>query len=154
MGRLLSISRCPRLTTGTYPNRKGMILPAKMSTTSVPWSLYYVRQKLSPTDWETPEMEAYSTYIKSTLVKTPIVLVPSGSQSLAIFNPSELAKSVLAAVTAKIIEFGFMINLSNISRICFSISRGWSPTGTYEFKSRESSVRFCMPLARPSNEPL
>jgi hypothetical protein len=61
--------------------------------------------------------EEEGTNIKSTLVKTPIVRVPSGSQSLAILSPSELARSVLAAVTARMIELGFMMNLRSISRI-------------------------------------
>jgi hypothetical protein len=74
--------------------------------------------------------EEEGTNIKSTLVKTPIVRVPSGSQSLAILSPSELARSVLAAVTARMIELGFMMNLRSISRIWRSMSRGWSPTGT------------------------
>ena len=74
-------------------------------------------------------MELYA-YIKSTLVKTPIVRVPSGSTSLAIFSPSEFAKSVLAPVTAKMIQAGFEIYFISISLICFSISFGWSPTGT------------------------
>jgi hypothetical protein len=65
-----------------------------------------------------------STHIRSTLVNTPIVLVPSGSTSLAIFNPSEFARSVFAAVTAKMIAFGLLINFNNISLICLSMSLG------------------------------
>jgi len=52
-----------------------------------------------------------------------------------------LAKSVLAAVTARIIAFGFEMNRINMSRICFSISRGWSPTGTLVRPGRSTSVR-------------
>lgn len=55
--------------------------------------------------------------MRSTFVKTPMVRVPSGSTSRASLRPSELAKSVLAAVTARMIELGFMMNLSSISRI-------------------------------------
>jgi hypothetical protein len=65
-----------------------------------------------------------STHIRSTLVNTPIVLVPSGSTSLAIFNPSEFAKSVFAAVTAKMIAFGLLMNFNSISLICLSMSLG------------------------------
>ena len=36
----ISMSLCPRLTTGTYPNLSGMTRPARMSTTSVPVSLH------------------------------------------------------------------------------------------------------------------
>lgn len=51
------------------------------------------------------------THIRSTFVRTPIVLVPSGSTSRAIFRPSELAKSVLAPVTARMIHAGFEMYL-------------------------------------------
>ena len=64
------------------------------------------------------------TYIRSTFVSTPIVLVPSGSTSRASFSPSEFAKSVLAAVTAKIIHAGFEMYFRSMSFICFSISLG------------------------------
>jgi hypothetical protein len=66
-------------------------------------------------------MEAY---IKSTFVKTPMVLEPSGSTSRAIFSPSELAKSVLAPVTARMMELGLVMNLRSMSRICRSMSFG------------------------------
>ena len=36
-----------------------------------------------------------------------MVRCPSGSTSLASFNPSELARSVFAAVTARMMAFGF-----------------------------------------------
>ena len=114
---LFSISRCPLLTTGTYPRRSGMILPARMSTTSVPVS------------------------IRSILVSTPIVLWPSGSTSLASFKPSELARSTLAAVTANMIALAFWICFRTISLICFSISLGWSPTGTFVRPGRSTRVR-------------
>lgn len=71
-----------------------------------------------------PSTSLKTTHMRSTLVSTPIVLVPSGSHSLAIFSPSEFARSVLAAVTARMIELGFMMNLRSISRIWRSISRG------------------------------
>jgi len=80
------------------------------------------------------------THMRSTLVRTPIVLVPSGSTSRAIFNPSELAKSVLAAVTAKMIHDGLVIYFINISLICLSISLGWSPTGTFVNPGRSTNV--------------
>lgn len=94
-----------------------MTRPARISTTSVPWS------------------------IKSTLVNTPIVRVPSGSTSRAIFNPSELAKSVFAPVTARMMALGLEMKRISISRICFSISRGWSPTGTLVNPGRSTRVR-------------
>jgi hypothetical protein len=134
MDRDWSISLCPRFTTGTYPRRKGITRPAKISTTSVPWSLEYVLSRMIL-------KYLIVTHIKSTFVNTPIVLVPSGSTSLASFSPSEFAKSVFAAVTAKMIHAGFEIYLRSISRICFSISRGWSPTGTRVTPGRSTSVR-------------
>ncbi|OMH82127.1 hypothetical protein AX774_g4397 [Zancudomyces culisetae] len=112
-----STSFCPLLTTGTYPSFNMITRPARMSITSVPLS------------------------IRSTFVNTPIVLSPSGSTSLANFNPSELAKSVFAAVTARIIAFGRVIYFIIISRICRSISLGWSPTGTLVSPGKSTSVK-------------
>ena len=82
-----------------------------------------------------------TTYMRSTLVRTPIVLVPSGSTSRANFSPSEFAKSVLAAVTARMIHAGLEMYFNNMSRICFSISLGWSPTGTFVKPGRSTRVR-------------
>ena len=70
-----------------------------------------------------------------------MVLVPSGSTSLAIFSPSELAKSTFAAVTARIMHVGLDIYFISISLICFSISRGWSPTGTFVRPGKSTRVR-------------
>jgi hypothetical protein len=64
------------------------------------------------------------THIRSTFVRTPIVRVSSGSTSRAILRPSELAKSVLAGVTARIIQAGLEMHLNSTSRICFSMSLG------------------------------
>lgn len=82
-----------------------------------------------------------ATHIKSTFVRTPIVLVPSGSTSRANFKPSEFARSVLAAVTAKMIHAGFEINFRSMSLICFSMSLGWSPTGTRVTPGKSTSVK-------------
>jgi hypothetical protein len=68
-------------------------------------------------------------------------LSPSASTSRASLSPSELARSVFAAVTAKMMLFGFSINLITISLICFSISFGWSPTGTCHHRVITSIVR-------------
>lgn len=114
-----------------------MIRPAKMSTTSVPWSLVlqqHVQLVVSGA-------RCLGTHIKSTLVKTPIVRVPSGSTSRANFKPSELAKSVLAAVTARMMAFGFEIYFRSMSLICRSISRGWSPTGTLVRPGKSTRVK-------------
>lgn len=61
---------------------------------------------------------------------TAKVLLPSGSTSFAILIASLVAMSVLAAVTAKIMEFGFAIYLIIRFLIWFSMSSGWSPIGT------------------------
>ena len=94
-----------------------MMRPARMSTTSVPGSM------------------------RSTLVSTPMVRCPSGSTSRARFKPSEFARSVLAAVTARMMAFDFWMCFSTISLICLSMSRGWSPTGTLVRPGRSTSVR-------------
>lgn len=80
------------------------------------------------------------THIKSTLVRTPIVRVPSGSTSRANLRPSEFAKSVLAAVTARIIQAGRDMYFRSISLICFSMSLGWSPTGTFVRPGKSTRV--------------
>ena len=78
--------------------------------------------------------------MRSIFVNTPIVLVPSGSTSLASFNPSEFAKSVFAAVTARMMQAGLEMYFKSISRICFSMSRGWSPTGTFVKPGKSTRV--------------
>lgn len=54
---------------------------------------------------------------------------PSGSTSRATLSASEVAMSVFAAVTARMMEFGFEMNLKINSLIWISMSLGWSPTG-------------------------
>mmetsp|Transcript_6749 Transcript_6749/g.12174 ORF Transcript_6749/g.12174 Transcript_6749/m.12174 type:complete len:259 (-) Transcript_6749:510-1286(-) len=79
------MSACDLLTTPTYPRaRLGRFVssPVKMPLASVPRS------------------------IRSSLVRTPRVRFPCGSTSLAISMASLLAKSVLAAVTARIKQLG------------------------------------------------
>ena len=68
--------------------------------------------------------------------------IPSGSTILATWSASELAKSVLAGVTARIRHVSFEMNISNMSLICCSISAGWSPTGTFVSPGRSISVMF------------
>lgn len=67
---------------------------------------------------------------------------PWGSTSLASFRASEFARSVLAGVTAKIRQFSLVMNCIIISLIWYSISGGWSPTGTFVIPGRSISVRF------------
>jgi hypothetical protein len=52
-----------------------------------------------------------------TLVSTPMVRSPSGSTVRAILSPSLLTKSLLAAVTARIMAFGFWMKSRHMLRI-------------------------------------
>ncbi|KAH3682056.1 hypothetical protein WICPIJ_006976 [Wickerhamomyces pijperi] len=70
-----------------------------------------------------------------------MVLEPSGSTSLASFNPSELAKSWLAPLTERMMAFGLEMNFKIISLICFSMSLGWSPTGTLVRPGKSTRVK-------------
>ena len=130
---LLSLISCwDRLITPIMPSLTGITRPHKMSMASVPAS------------------------IKSSLVITAKVLLPSGSTSLAekfewkicefffskfktklllkkflpIFRLSEVAISALAADTARMIELGLAMNFISKVLIWTSMSSGWSPTGT------------------------
>ena len=78
--------------------------------------------------------------IRSSFVKMPMVRSPCGSTTLAICSASELAMSELAGVTARIRQLSFLMYLSTISRICRSISGGWSPTGILVSPGRSTSV--------------
>lgn len=64
-----------------------------------------------------------------------------GSTSFAIFRASELAKSELAGVTARMRQFSFVMNWFSMSRIWYSMSCGWSPTGTLVNPGRSTRVR-------------
>ena len=68
--------------------------------------------------------------------------IPCGSTSLAIFNASELARSVFAGDIARIKHESFPMNSISMFRICTSISGGWSPTGTFVIPGRSINVRF------------
>lgn len=56
--------------------------------------------------------------------------LPSVSTSRATLRASEVAMSVLAAVTARMMELGLEMYLKISSLIRISMSLGWSPTGT------------------------
>ena len=66
---------------------------------------------------------------------------PCGSTSLASLSASEVARSVLAADTARMIEFGLEMYLRHKSLINASMSCGWSPTGTFVTPGRSTRVR-------------
>lgn len=67
---------------------------------------------------------------------------PSGSTCLEICRASEVARSVLAGVTAKIRHVSLVMNWNNMSLICASMSTGWSPTGTLVRPGRSIMVMF------------
>lgn len=67
---------------------------------------------------------------------------PCGSTSFASLRASELARSVLAGVTARIRQLSLVMNCMIMSLICCSMSAGWSPTGTLVIPGRSMRVRF------------
>lgn len=67
---------------------------------------------------------------------------PSGSTCLEICRASEVARSVLAGVTAKIRHVSLVMNWNSMSLICASMSTGWSPTGTLVRPGRSIMVMF------------
>lgn len=69
------------------------------------------------------------------------LLLPCGSTSLASLRASELAKSVLAGVTARTRQFSLVMNCIIMSLICCSMSAGWSPTGTLVMPGRSMRVK-------------
>ena len=73
---------------------------------------------------------------------TKLLQVPSGSTCLAICRASEVAKSVLAGVTAKIRHVSLEINWNSMSLIWASMSTGWSPTGTFVSPGKSIIVMF------------
>lgn len=68
--------------------------------------------------------------------------LPCGSTSLAILSASELAKSMLAGVTARMRLLSLLMNCRIMSLIWYSMSCGWSPTGTLVIPGRSMRVRF------------
>ena len=69
-------------------------------------------------------------------------ILPSGSTCFARFNASDVAKSVLAGVTANIRHVSLVINCISMSRICCSMSAGWSPTGIFVRPGKSIRVMF------------
>mmetsp|Transcript_3740 Transcript_3740/g.7157 ORF Transcript_3740/g.7157 Transcript_3740/m.7157 type:complete len:391 (+) Transcript_3740:97-1269(+) len=111
------MSCCPRLTTPMYPRFRGTTLPIRTSIASVPLS------------------------IRSNFVRTPTVRSPAGSTSRAMARASELARSWLAADTARMMQFFCVMYSMTRSRICTSTSAGWSPTATFVMPGRSTRVK-------------
>lgn len=61
---------------------------------------------------------------------------------MAILRASELARSMLAGVTARMRLLSRLMNCRIISLIWYSMSGGWSPTGTLVMPGRSMRVRF------------
>ena len=64
-----------------------------------------------------------------------------GSTYRANFKASELTISTLAGDTAKIMLLGFAMYSDMSVLVCFSISVGWSPMGTFVKPGKSTSVR-------------
>lgn len=69
------------------------------------------------------------------------LFLPCGSTSFASLRASELARSVLAGVTARIRQLSLVMNCIIMSLICCSMSAGWSPTGTLVIPGRSIRVK-------------
>mmetsp|Transcript_11015 Transcript_11015/g.21820 ORF Transcript_11015/g.21820 Transcript_11015/m.21820 type:complete len:224 (+) Transcript_11015:955-1626(+) len=70
-----------------------------------------------------------------------MVRSPLGSTARAIWIESLVAMSELAGVTERMMLLGLAVYFSTRSRICVSMSAGWSPTGTLVMPGRSTSVR-------------
>ena len=116
MERRCAMSCWHRFTTPTYPSRSGTTSFRMYASASVPRSMM------------------------SSLVMTPIVRLPSSSTSRESVSASLLARSELPGVTARMRHDGRLMYERIISRICFSMSAGWSPTGTRVMPGKSTSV--------------
>ncbi len=79
------------------------------------------------------------------------IALPCGSTSFASLRASELARSVLAGVTARIKQLSLVMNCMIMSLICCSMSTGWSPTGTLVIPGRSMRVRFSTAQSQECN---
>lgn len=61
---------------------------------------------------------------------------------MASLRASELAKSMLAGVTARMRLLSRLMNCKIMSLIWYSMSGGWSPTGTLVMPGRSMRVKF------------
>lgn len=64
-----------------------------------------------------------------------MVLRPRASTWRASFRASELTMSTLAGETARMILLGLAMYSEMRFLVCFSMSVGWSPIGTYRERS-------------------
>lgn len=92
---------------------------------------------LSDSRWSVAE----SLFLPPPILPAVALASPWGSTSFDSFRASELARSVLAGVTAKIRQLSLVMNCMIISRICCSMSAGWSPTGTLVIPGKSMRVK-------------
>ena len=93
------------------------------------WDLFLIPMKpsLRPTSFPSIILLALVPLsMISILVMTPIVLIPFGSTSLAIWRPSEVVISALAGNTHKMMVLGSDTYLFAIALVIYSMLSGWS----------------------------
>lgn len=114
-------------TIPIIPSFTGMTLPISTSIASVPASirssLVTTARVLLPEESNTPGYKK-NTPRDIKCRKCNCSHLPSGSTSRATLSASEVAMSVFAAVTAKMMEFGLEMNLKINSLIWISMSLG------------------------------
>ena len=74
--------------------------------------------------------------------KTECILSPSGSTDFAMVKASDVARSVLAGVTARMRQVSLQMNCMIMSLICCSMSTGWSPMAILVRPGRSIKVMF------------
>ncbi len=90
--------------------------------------------------WEIRNQEKKRYYTKLQCLEIESTKLPSGSTDLARLRASDVAKSVLAGVTAKMRHVSLQMNCMSMSLIWASMSAGWSPTGTLVSPGRSIRV--------------
>lgn len=128
------------------PRRRGSNLFSSISLALVPAS---IRSSLV----RTPMVRRPKSYyqcselkkitITSTRTRTTHTSAsPWGSTFLASWRASELVRSLVAGMTAKMRQFSLHTYCMIMSRIWYSMSLGWSPTGSLVMPGRSTRVRF------------
>ena len=133
------------------PSLTGMTRPISTSIASVPAS---IRSSLVTTasvllpgeaqSFKSASKGLFKTWKKNLIIQ--MFSLPSGSTSRATLRASEVAMSVLAAVTARMMQLGLEMCFRIRSLIWTSMSLGWSPTGTWgeqrQLKAKKVSIGF------------
>ena len=79
--------------------------------------------------------------IMSIFVMTPIVLIPLGSNSLAIYKPSEVVISAFAGRTQRMIVLGSFTYLCAMPLVIYSIFASWPSIGILVIPGRSIIVK-------------